>query len=61
MTGVQTCALPILGEREKAIETLDGLLTRPTQVTVANVKINPVWDPLREDPRFVAILKKHGG
>ena len=50
-----------VGEREKAIETLDGLLTRPTQVTVANVKINPVWDPLREDQRFVAMLKKHGG
>jgi TolB-like protein/Tfp pilus assembly protein PilF len=51
----------LVGEHDKAIEILDGLLTRPTQVTVATVKVNPVWDPLRQDPRFVAMLQKHGG
>jgi hypothetical protein len=51
----------IIGEHDKAIELLDGLLTRPSQVTVANVKISPIWDPVREDPRFIAMLKKHGG
>src|SRR4051812_42847503 len=51
----------IVGEHDKAIEILDGLLTRPTQVTVATVKVNPLWDPVRQDPRFIAMLKKHGG
>jgi serine/threonine-protein kinase len=50
-----------VGEHDKAIELLDGLLTRPTQVTVATVKVNPIWDPVRQDPRFIAMLKKHGG
>jgi hypothetical protein len=36
-------------------------LSRPTQVTVAQLKVNPLWDPLRQDPRFLAILQKHGG
>ena len=51
----------IVGEHDKAIEILDGLLTRPTQVTVATVKVNPIWDPVRQDPRFIEMLKKHGG
>jgi TolB-like protein len=51
----------IVGEYDKAIELTDGLLTRPSQVTVANVRISPIWDPVRQDPRFIAMLKKHGG
>jgi tetratricopeptide (TPR) repeat protein len=51
----------IVGEHEKAIELLDGLLTRPTQVTVANLRISPLMDPLREDPNFIAMIKRHGG
>jgi TolB-like protein/tetratricopeptide (TPR) repeat protein len=51
----------VVGEHDKAVEILDGLLTRPTQVTVAIVKLNPLWDPVRQDPRFIAMLRKHGG
>jgi serine/threonine-protein kinase len=51
----------VVGEYDKAVEILDGLLTRPTQVTVATVKLNPLWDPVRQDPRFIAMLRKHGG
>jgi TolB-like protein/Tfp pilus assembly protein PilF len=51
----------IVGEYNKAIELADGLLSRPSQLTVAFLKIHPLWDPIRNDPRFVALLKKHGG
>jgi TolB-like protein/Tfp pilus assembly protein PilF len=51
----------IVGEYDKALELVDGLLTRKTQVTVAQLKINPLWDPIRQDPRFLAMLQKHGG
>lgn len=51
----------LVGEPDKALELLDGLLTRNTQVTVAGIKVNPIWDRVRQDPRFIAILKKHGG
>jgi tetratricopeptide (TPR) repeat protein len=49
------------GDSDNAIATADGLLSRPGQLTVALLKANPVWDPLRQDPRFLAMLKKHGG
>jgi TolB-like protein/Tfp pilus assembly protein PilF len=51
----------IVGENDRAIEILDGLLNRPSGVTVAFLKVNPIWDPLRSDPRFQALIDKHGG
>jgi TolB-like protein/tetratricopeptide (TPR) repeat protein len=51
----------IVGEDDAALPIVDGLLSRPTQVTVAQLKINPLWDRVRQDPRFIAILNKHGG
>jgi TolB-like protein/Tfp pilus assembly protein PilF len=49
----------ILGENDRAIEILDGLLNRPSAVTVQGLKINPIWDPLRSDPRFQALIDKY--
>jgi serine/threonine-protein kinase len=50
----------ILGENDRAIEVLDGLLSRPSAITVQSIKVNPIWDPLRSDPRFQAMLQKYG-
>jgi TolB-like protein/class 3 adenylate cyclase/Tfp pilus assembly protein PilF len=50
----------IVGENDRAIEILDGLLGRPSSVTVQTLKINPIWDPLRKDPGFQALLTKYG-
>jgi TolB-like protein/Tfp pilus assembly protein PilF len=51
----------ILGENSRAIEILDGLLSRPSSITVQVLNLNPVWDPLRNDPNFQALLTKYGG
>jgi len=51
----------ILGDNDRAIEMLDGLLSRPSSVTVQGLKVNPIWDPLRGDPRFQALMQKYGG
>jgi len=50
-----------LGDSARAIEILDGLLNRPSSVTVESLKINPLWDSLRDDPQFQALLTKYGG
>ena len=48
-----------LGDRDHAIELLDGLLSRPSEVTVYGLKLNPAWDSLRKDPRFQALIDKY--
>jgi tetratricopeptide (TPR) repeat protein len=50
----------IFGDAASAVPILDGLLQRPSQVTVAVLKLNPVWDPIRNDPRFQALIDKYG-
>ena len=50
----------ILGNNARVIEILDGLLGRPSGVTVQGLKINPIWDPLRNDSRFQALIDKYG-
>ena len=51
----------ILGDNDRVIDVLDGLLTRPSSVTAQGLKINPIWDPVRGDPRFQALIEKYGG
>ena len=49
-----------LGDKDRAIEILDGLLSRPSSVTAQALKVNPIWDPLRSDPRFQGLIGKYG-
>ena len=51
----------ILGDNARAIELLDGLLSRPSEVTLQALKVNPAWDPLRNDPGFQALFAKYAG
>jgi TolB-like protein/Tfp pilus assembly protein PilF len=51
----------ILGDNARAIELLDELLSRPSEVTSQNLKLDPAWDPLRNDPAFQALFAKYAG
>ena len=51
----------VLGESGRAIEILDGLLSRPSGMTVQLLKVNPIWDPLINDPNFQALVTKYSG
>ena len=51
----------ILGDNARAIELLDGLLSRPSEMTLQTLKVNPAWDPLRNDPGFQALFAKYAG
>jgi TolB-like protein/Flp pilus assembly protein TadD len=40
------------GQTDAAIAALPHLLQVPAGLTIANLKLDPLWDPLRKDPRF---------
>jgi serine/threonine-protein kinase len=48
-----------VGEPDKALDLLDRLLGMPFDMTAAGVAIDPGWDPVRDHPRYRAILDKH--
>jgi TolB-like protein/Flp pilus assembly protein TadD len=48
------------GEPDQAIELVEHLLNTPAGLTAPILKIDPVWDPLRKDPRFQALIDKYG-
>src|SRR5204862_2390124 len=47
------------GERDQAFSLLDHLLVTPNGITVPILKLDPIWDPLRKDPRFQALIDKY--
>jgi tetratricopeptide (TPR) repeat protein len=51
----------ILGNNADAVKILEELLSRPSWITVEGLKADPVWDPLRNNPGFQALLKKYDG
>jgi TolB-like protein/Flp pilus assembly protein TadD len=48
------------GEHDQAFGLLDHLLVVPNGITVPGLKLDPVWDRLRNDPRFQTLIDKFG-
>jgi tetratricopeptide (TPR) repeat protein len=44
------------GERELALGQLEALTKTPGSHTYGNLRLSPMWDPLRGDPRFEKIV-----
>ena len=48
-----------LGEKEKAFEWLEKAFEdRSIGRTFATIKVEPIYDPLRSDPRFADLLRR---
>jgi tetratricopeptide (TPR) repeat protein len=60
---VQAMVDALLGRRREAVALLDRLLRTPYRdpISVFELRLDPAWDPLRGDPGFEALLRKHKG
>jgi len=45
------------GEHDKAIDLIDRLLRVPSYTSVHLYRVDPAWDPLRENPRFRRLME----
>jgi TolB-like protein/Flp pilus assembly protein TadD len=48
------------GDLDNALALLDRSLQTPSGVTIHELRLDPIWDPLRADPRFQQMLAKFG-
>jgi serine/threonine-protein kinase len=46
-----------VGEYEAAIDQLEYLLSIPSLVSTPLLRVDPLYDPLRDHPRFQALLE----
>jgi tetratricopeptide (TPR) repeat protein len=49
----------MVGEYDKAFDRIEYLLSIPGELSVALLKIDPVWAPLRGLPRFHKLVEKY--
>ena len=49
----------LVGEPEAAIDQIEYLLSIPGSLTVGWLRVHPLWDPLRDHPRFQALLEEY--
>jgi len=48
-----------VGETNKALDLIEDMLSIPSPLSVGLLHLDPVWDPLRDHPRFQALLEKY--
>jgi len=48
-----------VGQHDKAMDLIEELLAIPSWLSVGLLRLDPVWDPLRDHPRFQALLEKY--
>jgi hypothetical protein len=49
------------GDAEAALDEIERLMALPCDVNVHTLRLDPRWDPIREHPRFVALLAQNAG
>jgi serine/threonine-protein kinase len=48
-----------LGEYDQAIDLADQMLSIPSGLTINGLKLSPIYDPIRDHPRFQELIAKY--
>ena len=48
-----------VGEDDAALDEIERLLAGPSGLSIQTMRLDPLWDPIRDHPRFKALLAKY--
>ena len=48
-----------VGEHDRALDIVERLLSLPSLFSINTLRLNPMFDPLREHPRYGKIIEKY--
>ena len=57
----QAAAHAIAGDADTALRILDEVIVPGERFSPLELRVDPIWDPIRDDPRFRAIAARGGG
>jgi tetratricopeptide (TPR) repeat protein len=60
LTAILAAIYTEVGEYDKAVAKLDGLLSMPGDLSIHLLRLDPIWDPLRGHPGFQSLLEDDG-
>jgi serine/threonine protein kinase/tetratricopeptide (TPR) repeat protein len=49
----------MVGEHDDALQEIESILSIPAEFSVELLRIEPIWDPLRDHPRYKELLAKY--
>ena len=49
----------MIGKYDEALDALEQLMTMPYNLSVNQLRLDSDWDPLRDNPRFKALLRRN--
>ena len=55
----QAMVYALLGETDRALAAAEHLLSIPSIFTIHEIALNPVWESVRDDPRFAELRAKY--
>jgi hypothetical protein len=50
-----------VGESEKALDLLEQVVSMPSDFSIAWIRGDPTWAPLRNNPRFKKLIAENAG